>query len=225
MEREFPEYYDAYVSLPKDVERSDFFRYLIVLHTGGVYADIDTECRQPMDSSLRSTDTPWLWAGRTSSERMRWRTAGTSSAEGRCSTGCSGRAGAPGAERDLRSHREVGAPRLHEQHKQGHAREDGARGVHRRHRPAVLAAFEGDGGGEGCPAPRATSAWGTGGHPRGAGEARGGEEAGAQDEGPKGRRMERQGDAEGFLGVHPTGEDGVPFDDPGVLVAHHFLGS
>ena len=36
---------------------SDFFRYLIVLHTGGVYADIDTECRQPMDSYLRSTDT------------------------------------------------------------------------------------------------------------------------------------------------------------------------
>ena len=27
------------------------------------------------------------------------------------------------------------------------------------------------------------------------------------------------------FGVHPTGEDGVPFDDPGVLVAHHFLGS
>ena len=26
VEREFPEYYDAYVSLPKDVERSDFFR-------------------------------------------------------------------------------------------------------------------------------------------------------------------------------------------------------
>ena len=57
VEREFPEYYDAYVSLPKDVERSDFFRYLIVLHSGGLYADIDTECRRPMDSYLRSTDT------------------------------------------------------------------------------------------------------------------------------------------------------------------------
>jgi mannosyltransferase OCH1-like enzyme len=42
---------------PKDVERSDFFRYLIVLHTGGVYADIDTECRKPLDRFLRASDT------------------------------------------------------------------------------------------------------------------------------------------------------------------------
>lgn len=54
---EYPEYYDAYLTLPKDVERSDFFRYLIVLSKGGVYADIDTECRKPLDRYLRAADT------------------------------------------------------------------------------------------------------------------------------------------------------------------------
>jgi hypothetical protein len=55
--REFPEYLDAYRSLPKVVERSDFFRYMVVLRLGGVYADIDVECRQPLDSVIRPTDT------------------------------------------------------------------------------------------------------------------------------------------------------------------------
>ncbi|GFR43765.1 hypothetical protein Agub_g4877 [Astrephomene gubernaculifera] len=55
--REFPEYLDAYLSLPKDVERSDFFRYMVVLRLGGVYADIDVELRQPLDSVLGPTDT------------------------------------------------------------------------------------------------------------------------------------------------------------------------
>jgi hypothetical protein len=55
--REFPEYLDAYRSLPKDVERSDFFRYMVVLRLGGVYADIDVECRQPLDRVIRPTDT------------------------------------------------------------------------------------------------------------------------------------------------------------------------
>ena len=34
VEHEFPEYYDAYVNLPKNVERSDFFRILVVLKEG-----------------------------------------------------------------------------------------------------------------------------------------------------------------------------------------------
>ncbi|KAG2453558.1 hypothetical protein HYH02_001777 [Chlamydomonas schloesseri] len=55
--REFPEYLDAYLSLPKDVERSDFFRYMVVLRLGGVYADIDVELRQPLDSIVTPTDT------------------------------------------------------------------------------------------------------------------------------------------------------------------------
>jgi hypothetical protein len=57
VEKEFPEYVEAYQSLPKDVERSDFFRYMVILRMGGVYADIDVECRQPLDTVIRPSDT------------------------------------------------------------------------------------------------------------------------------------------------------------------------
>ena len=68
---EFPEYYQAYLALPKDVERSDFFRYLIVLHVGGVYADIDCECRAPLDRFLRSADTLVVgWEGEFATDEM-----------------------------------------------------------------------------------------------------------------------------------------------------------
>ena len=46
---EFPEYLAAYAALPHNVERADFFRYMVVLRYGGVYADIDVECRRPLD--------------------------------------------------------------------------------------------------------------------------------------------------------------------------------
>lgn len=52
----FPEYLDAYLALPKNVERADFFRYMVVLLHGGVYADCDTECKRPMDSAISSND-------------------------------------------------------------------------------------------------------------------------------------------------------------------------
>ena len=32
-------------------------RYMVVLRAGGVYADIDTECKQPLDTIVRSRDT------------------------------------------------------------------------------------------------------------------------------------------------------------------------
>ena len=80
---EFPEYYDAYLALPKDVERSDFFRYLVVLHTGGVYADIDTECRRPLDEFLRTTDTLVVgWEGEFATDEMAY--CGISCDEDRC---------------------------------------------------------------------------------------------------------------------------------------------
>jgi len=56
VETEFPEYRDAYHALPKDVERADFFRYLVILRHGGVYADVDTECRAPLDTWLLPAD-------------------------------------------------------------------------------------------------------------------------------------------------------------------------
>jgi len=54
---EFPEYEAAYAALPKDVERSDFFRYLVILRLGGLYADIDTECRTDLDALVHPADT------------------------------------------------------------------------------------------------------------------------------------------------------------------------
>lgn len=52
----FPDYHAAYASLTKKVEQSDFFRYLVVLKHGGVYADVDTECRRPMDDVIGKED-------------------------------------------------------------------------------------------------------------------------------------------------------------------------
>lgn len=54
--KEFPEYLDAYQSLPKNVERADFFRYLVVLRYGGVYADVDTESIVSMESVIGPGD-------------------------------------------------------------------------------------------------------------------------------------------------------------------------
>ncbi|KDD71275.1 hypothetical protein H632_c5402p0, partial [Helicosporidium sp. ATCC 50920] len=53
----FPEYEAAYRALSRDVERSDFFRYMVVLAEGGVYADIDTEARVGLDEVLQAADT------------------------------------------------------------------------------------------------------------------------------------------------------------------------
>ena len=44
-------------SLPKNVERADFFRYMVILKYGGVYSDIDTECRRPLSSIIKARDT------------------------------------------------------------------------------------------------------------------------------------------------------------------------
>lgn len=64
VKQEFPEYFAAYTGLAKNVERADFFRYLVVLRYGGVYADIDTECTQPLDEAIRSDDTLLVgWEG------------------------------------------------------------------------------------------------------------------------------------------------------------------
>lgn len=38
----FPQYHKTYSCLRHGAERADLFRYLIILHFGGVYADIDT---------------------------------------------------------------------------------------------------------------------------------------------------------------------------------------
>ena len=134
---EFPEYYQAYLALPKDVERSDFFRYLIVLHVGGVYADIDCECRAPLDRFLRSADTLVVgWEGiRDGRDGV---LAPFRPPPPGFELGLRRRAGHPGAPRNLRPHRALGAQGVHEQHQQGHARAHRTRRLHRRRASTVL---------------------------------------------------------------------------------------
>jgi hypothetical protein len=42
------DYLQAYLDLQKAVERADFFRYLVVLRYGGLYADTDVQCMSPI---------------------------------------------------------------------------------------------------------------------------------------------------------------------------------
>lgn len=42
----------VYARLPTGIQRADLFRYLIVFRHGGVYADVDMECRRPVDALL-----------------------------------------------------------------------------------------------------------------------------------------------------------------------------
>jgi mannosyltransferase OCH1-like enzyme len=45
-----------YSNLPTAIQRADLFRYLVVHHVGGVYADIDMECRRPIDALLQGAE-------------------------------------------------------------------------------------------------------------------------------------------------------------------------
>ena len=56
VQKEFPQYLDAFNSLSKIVERTDFFRYMVLLKHGGVYADLDTECTRSLDSIIQPED-------------------------------------------------------------------------------------------------------------------------------------------------------------------------
>ena len=48
----FPDYIARYRSFPYDVQRWDAIRYLILYRLGGLYADMDYECLDPLDSLL-----------------------------------------------------------------------------------------------------------------------------------------------------------------------------
>ncbi|GHT58791.1 hypothetical protein AGMMS50239_04050 [Bacteroidia bacterium] len=52
MQAEFPEYIPAYNAFPFPVLRWDAIRCFILYHYGGLYADMDYECFEPMDSLL-----------------------------------------------------------------------------------------------------------------------------------------------------------------------------
>ncbi|MBU6351350.1 MAG: hypothetical protein KGS73_14525 [Chloroflexi bacterium] len=43
-----PEFQPLYQEFPYAIQRADFFRYLVLYHKGGLYADIDMECLRPL---------------------------------------------------------------------------------------------------------------------------------------------------------------------------------
>lgn len=51
----FPQYLDAYQALPLPVQRADYFRYMALCEFGGLYADVDCECKRRLDF-LRGDD-------------------------------------------------------------------------------------------------------------------------------------------------------------------------
>ena len=145
VKREFPEYYDAYAGLPKHVERSDFFRYLVVLREGGVYADIDV-----VRETARLVHQRERHARRRVGERVRHGRDGVQPAL--CAEtagpelGVRRRRGAPGAERDVRSRQRKLPADFHEQHEPGHARAHGPGRVHGLRHEELLAAQPGEPG-------------------------------------------------------------------------------
>ncbi|MEQ1839488.1 MAG: glycosyltransferase, partial [Verrucomicrobiales bacterium] len=65
----YPEFLELFCSYPRGVQRADAGRYLLLHHFGGIYGDIDTECRQSLEP-LVSEDraifcyepfAPWEW--------------------------------------------------------------------------------------------------------------------------------------------------------------------
>lgn len=46
----FPNLLPLYLALPSNVERADMWRYLALLHEGGIYADSDVRCMAPIDT-------------------------------------------------------------------------------------------------------------------------------------------------------------------------------
>ena len=217
---EFPEYYDAYLALPKDVERSDFFRYLVVLHTGGVYADIDTECRRPLDEFLRTTDTLVVgWEGEFATDEMAY----SRHFVRRRQVLNWVFAGAPGhpALREICDHIARSVHRVFTNNTNRDTLERTGPGAFT---DVVMRQF--------WKHSRANDAIATGLTPWGTEE-----DAARADEETRGdlalgTKTPTPPDAWNVrvlpkvsFGTHPSGEDGVSQGDPDVLVAHHFLGS
>ncbi len=50
--RHYPEFLCTFQNYPYGIQRADAIRYLVLHHHGGVYADIDYECLQPLDPLL-----------------------------------------------------------------------------------------------------------------------------------------------------------------------------
>ena len=65
------EWHDIFVGLPVGVMRGDLWRYMIVYKYGGVYADLDTECLDPV-SSWMLDDKQFIVCPETSDHFCQW---------------------------------------------------------------------------------------------------------------------------------------------------------
>ena len=48
----YPEYYETYKKLPLNIQKMDFFRYVVLYHYGGFYFDLDIQGLEPLDELL-----------------------------------------------------------------------------------------------------------------------------------------------------------------------------
>ena len=48
----YEEYLKTYDKLPLTIQKIDFFRYIAIYHFGGIYLDLDMECKKNMNSML-----------------------------------------------------------------------------------------------------------------------------------------------------------------------------
>jgi len=70
------EWYDIFISLPVGVMRGDLWRYMIIYKYGGVYADLDTECLEPI-STWMIEDKDFIVCPETDDHFCQWTFAGT----------------------------------------------------------------------------------------------------------------------------------------------------
>jgi mannosyltransferase OCH1-like enzyme len=52
IKQHYPEYLSTYEKLPRKAQKADFFRYMAIHYHGGVYADVDTLCKESLSSYL-----------------------------------------------------------------------------------------------------------------------------------------------------------------------------
>ncbi|MEM7194948.1 MAG: glycosyltransferase [Pseudomonadota bacterium] len=50
VDEHYPEFFAVYSNYPYNIQRADALRYLVLLHYGGLYADMDYECLQSFDA-------------------------------------------------------------------------------------------------------------------------------------------------------------------------------
>jgi mannosyltransferase OCH1-like enzyme len=57
--KEYPDFLDTFVRLPKNIMRADVIRYLLLYRLGGLYLDLDYEMLKPFDLLNYSAVLPW----------------------------------------------------------------------------------------------------------------------------------------------------------------------